>query len=50
LKIVAVNVMLVCDALITKVAVPKGAGRAPPVLSVGFVGGFSWLVVRLADK
>jgi hypothetical protein len=32
----------------TKVAVPNDAGRAPPVLRVGFVGGFSCELVMFA--
>ena len=49
-EMVAVNVIAVCAALITKVAVPNDAALAPPVLSVGLVGGFSWAFVRMADK
>jgi hypothetical protein len=50
LKIVAENVIEVWAAFSVNVAVPEDAGREPPVLRVGFVGGFSCELVRFAEK
>jgi len=50
LKIVAENVIEVFALLIVNVTVPDDTGLAPPVLRVGLVGGFSWALVRIADK
>jgi hypothetical protein len=41
LNIVAENVSAVIASFNTKVAEPKDAGRAPPVLNVGTTGGDS---------
>src|SRR2546428_10376720 len=50
LKIVAKNVMAVIASFRLNVAVPNDAGLGAPAMSVGFVGGFSWELVRVADK
>ena len=50
LKIVALNVMAVMASFRVNVAVPNDAGLEPPVLVVGFVGGFSWEFVRFANR
>ena len=50
LEIVAENVIEVIALFRVNVAEPDDAGRAPPVLRVGFVGGFSCEFVRFAVK
>jgi hypothetical protein len=50
LKTVAVNVIEVLAAFSVNVAVPKDAGRGPPVLRVGFVAGFSPELAMVAEK
>src|SRR5712692_303367 len=50
LKIVAENVRAVIASFRLNVAVPNDAGLGAPVVSVGVVGGFSWELVRVADK
>ena len=47
---VAVNVIDVIASLIKNVAVPNDVLAAPVAATVGFVGGFSWELVRIAFK